>query len=274
MAGCADPLLHEDTSATKKLDNQAADFADSYNASISLTVAKPNQTAPGKVAGIVHDQPVIATSNEAEAVRLWTEAQNKYQKREFNAVLANLEALNKLGLDKVEYYGLKGGSQVGLGKYDDALTAYSVVVQKAPSAMAYTDRAFAWNCAGKYEKGRADCLKAIELDPSYGRAYQNLAWCDNATKKYKNALENINRALSLNHKDASVYNNRGWANKGLQQYDQAITDFSKAIALSPDYAIAHHGRALCYDKLGKSKEASEDRAVMKRLGYVEPSQEP
>jgi tetratricopeptide (TPR) repeat protein len=219
----------------------------------------------------VDSRSKIVSPTRTEIDLLWKRAQSEYYAANYANALIDLDKLTSFEPNHVEYLTLKGGTETCLGKYHEAVTDYSKVVDATPSAAAYTDRAFAWNCLGEYNKGLADCDKAINIDEKYGRAYQTRGWCFNGLKKFQSALESINKAIALNYRDAAVYNNRGWAYKDLGRYEEAIADFTTALSKNKDYAQAFYGRALTYDKLRKVELASKDRAAMKRLGFAEPS---
>lgn len=57
---------------------------------------------------------------------------------------------------------------------------------------------------------------------------------------------------------AVVHNLRGeaWADSG--NCPKAVLDFSEAIRLRPDYAHAFYFRSICYQKMGKDKQARRD----------------
>lgn len=220
--------------------------------------------------------PPSAVSNmsQTEADALWKNAKEQYYARNFAPALADLQKLTSAFPSNAEYLSIKGGSEVSTAKYDDAIRDYTKVIQLAPTAGGYADRAFAYNCKAQYVEGLADCNKAIELDPKYARAYQTRGWCYNGMKNYQLALESINKAIDLKLQTADVYNNRGWAYKDLGKFEQAIADYNLAISKDKNYAIPYYGRALAYEKLGKKDLAAKDRAMMKKLNFIEPTATP
>lgn len=218
--------------------------------------------------------PAISNISKDEEEALWKKAKEEYYARNFAPALIDLQALTNANPSNAEYLSIKGGTEVSLGKFDDALEDYTKVIELAPTAGGYTDRAFAYNCKGQYAEGLADCEKAIALDPKYARAYQTRGWCYNGLKDYKLALASINKAIDLKLVGADVYNNRGCAYKDLGKYNEAIADYTLAISKDKNYATPYYGRALTYDKLGKKDLAAKDRTMMKKLNFVEPKATP
>jgi tetratricopeptide (TPR) repeat protein len=79
-------------------------------------------------------------------------------------------------------------------------------------AIAYANRAAAYNSKKQYDRAIADCTRAIELDPKYAAGY-------------------VNRG-------------NGYARK--KQYDRAIADFSQAIKLNPELWQYYYNRGKVY----------------------------
>jgi tetratricopeptide (TPR) repeat protein len=112
-------------------------------------------------------------------------------------------------------------------------------------AVAYFNRANAYDDSGDHDSAIADYSAAIKLQPEY----------------------------------IDCYFNRGIAYENKKDYDNAIADYTRVIALAPDYAKAYYGRARVYEDKGDfaqalagyeeaSRLAPNNAAVKKRIAEV------
>jgi Tfp pilus assembly protein PilF len=69
----------------------------------------------------------------------------------------------------------------------------------------------------------------------------------------------------LNAKDKESYLRRGLLYQRQKEYRKAVRDFSKIINLDPTYRDAYFWRAACYELLGDSKKANEDKEMVRKL---------
>jgi Tfp pilus assembly protein PilF len=105
------------------------------------------------------------------------------------------------------------------GRIDEAIELYRQSIELHPTPEAHTFLGWAYSFRGDYEQAIAECLRAIELDPSYGNPYN----------------------------DIGVYLME------LRRFDEAETWFEKAIA-SPRYTTrhyAHYNLGRLYERRGK-----------------------
>ena len=109
--------------------------------------------------------------------------------------------------------------------------------------------------------------RAIELDPTYGRAYGALAYT--LALDYRHGwtdtpLENLDRALTLAEKgiefDASIpqtYWSLGYVYLRRNEYDKALKATEDSIRVAPNYADGYGLLALISNALGKANKALE-----------------
>ncbi|MGB5217317.1 MAG: tetratricopeptide repeat protein [Smithella sp.] len=126
------------------------------------------------------------------------------------------------------------GTARKLKKYDDAIVAYSKIIELEPSALAYTNRGISYGMLGNYDQEINDYNKAIEIYPS-----------------------------------AIAYNNRGFAYAMLGNNNHAIKDYDKAIELNPQLAVAYMNRAAMYQKIKKYEQSMADLKMAAKLGDKE-----
>lgn len=88
-------------------------------------------------------------------------------------------------------------------------------------AVAYFNRANAFDDNGDHDGAIADYTQSIKLNPDYAQSY-------------------FNRGLSYVDK---------------QDYDSALADFAQAIKLKPDFAKAYYGQGRAYEAKGDLQQA-------------------
>jgi Zn-dependent protease len=133
------------------------------------------------------------------------------------------------------YEIFRGSISESLGKYDDAIDAFSkVIVEKPDNFVLYQLRGGAYFKSGQYQKAVDDFSKSIELSATYVPYF--------------------------------LYLDRGKAYLRLAQYQKAIDDCSQALKLNPKCANAFFYRAQAYEKLNKKELAEKDFDKAKELG--------
>lgn len=135
------------------------------------------------------------------------------------------------GKDNADVHFWQGRVFSGLGKTDEAVSAYSKAVNRDNSyAQAYRFRAAAFKDMEDYPAALEDFSKLIELQPeaSYynrrGLVYEEMG-------QFRQAAEDYSRAIELNPKWAIPYNNRGFAKMHLKDWNGAKEDLETAIKL-------------------------------------------
>jgi tetratricopeptide (TPR) repeat protein len=155
--------------------------------------------------------------------------------------------------------------------WKDGLTLWNDVVNKSPSALAYSNRGFAYATQHEYERAIADYHRAVELNPGYAPIYNNLGNAYSALGDAALALDNYNHAIAIDNRYAQAFGNRGIAYKMTGDLNRAIDDFSQAIRLAPRYAQAYGnlGSAYCYRGDLDKAETAYNRAISLNPEYAE-----
>lgn len=125
------------------------------------------------------------------------------------------------------------------------------------------------------DQARQMYRKAIELDPSYGRAYGALAfilasdfrtgWSDSPLWILDRALELAKKAVDLDDSTPQTYWSLGFVYLMRKEYENAERAVAQAINIAPNYADGHALLALINMYLGKPKQAIEHNAMGMRL---------
>jgi adenylate cyclase len=123
--------------------------------------------------------------------------------------------------------------------------------------------------------------RAIELDPSYGRAYSQLAmsyeleWArdySGSNAKLDEALRLAKRAITLNENDSSAFVVLGRINMLQRSYDQAQLYFEKAAAINPNRPSPIVFLGELYGYLGRPDEGIACFDQARRIDrFFEPS---
>jgi tetratricopeptide (TPR) repeat protein len=134
------------------------------------------------------------------------------------------------------------------GVWHDGFTLWNDVIKTDPSAVAYTNRGFAYASEHNYTRAVGDYNQAIDLNPAYAPIYNNRGNAYSALGDNALAIKDYNQAIAIDPRYAQAFGNRGIAYKTLGDFDRAVEDFSQAIRLAPMYAIAYNnlGAAYCF----------------------------
>lgn len=86
-------------------------------------------------------------------------------------------------------------------KFQSAIEAYGKAIEIAPTAILYSNRAFAHIKLENYGLAIEDATRAIELDPSYVKAYYRRGSAHLALRKFKESLGDFKEAVKIAPKD-------------------------------------------------------------------------
>ncbi|MDD5544273.1 MAG: tetratricopeptide repeat protein [Acidobacteriia bacterium] len=85
--------------------------------------------------------------------------------------------------------------------------------------------------------------------------------------KYAEAVERYRKALEIDPKYADVWHAVINAYSAMNELDQGIEAAKQLIAIAPDDILAHSSLSMLYMKKGMKKEAEDEGAVAKVLGF-------
>ena len=117
------------------------------------------------------------------------------------------------------------------------------------------------------EQAREIYRKAIELDPTYGRAYGSMAyslsfgylrgWSDTPIETLDRALTLAEQAVALNDSVPQTYWALGYVFLVRKEFDKAKRAVTQAINIAPNYADGYGLLSLISNNLGESEKAIE-----------------
>ncbi len=132
-------------------------------------------------------------------------------------------------------------------------------------AVAYNNRAIAYQAVGQYDRSIQDSDQAIRLDPNYARAVYNRGFTNEKQGQDDRALADYSQAIRLDPDFGSAFNNRGSVFYRRGQYDRALQDYDRAIELDIGNANIYYNRSLAKRELGDSAGATEDYNTAVRM---------
>ena len=128
----------------------------------------------------------------------------------------------------------RGNGYLDLGKYQDAITDYSQIIQ-------------------------------LSLETEIFSVYNNRGICYRAIGEFNLAMDDFDEAIRINNSYRDAYNNRGMVLADLGKHKEAISDYNVAIKLDKTYWYAYNNRAMSYWELGDIEKAKEDYEIVSEL---------
>jgi serine/threonine protein kinase/Flp pilus assembly protein TadD len=151
------------------------------------------------------------------------------------AELAQAVKLEPQGLWPNFYKGLCAYRQ---GKYDDAVTAFSVCIGAAPEAACFFNRAQAYVALKRQKLALQDYDKALALDSTLTAAVLNRGMLHYDDHRYAAARTDLLRALELKANPAVVHFDMALVDLGLSNPAAARENLRRALGYNPDYPEA------------------------------------
>lgn len=108
---------------------------------------------------------------------------------------------------------------------------------------------------GSYKRAVAFYRKAVEIDPTYGKAHINLAFKYAERGEVEEAVRELRIALRIHPDYADLHYNLGLWHLDGNQLAEAEKEFSKALELNTDYLVARNSLAYTLYRLGEYDEA-------------------
>jgi tetratricopeptide (TPR) repeat protein len=115
--------------------------------------------------------------------------------------------------------------------------------QESPAnlAVAYSNRAAAYDAKGQHDQAIADAAKAIALHPGYADAYNERAWAYHGKGQDALGLPDAEQAVALAPTDAFSLETRAEIHERLGDRAGAIADYRAALTLAPGLEPARDG---------------------------------
>jgi len=176
------------------------------------------------------------------------------------------------------YWGKLGDKYKEQGNLKEAINAFTKYINTKPNyiAVAYFERAEAYEDNGENKKALADYSKAIELDASKGLYYYSRAYLHSEMGNDEAALADYTKAIKICSESgdkewlSSSYFGRGYLYCRLKNFDKAIGDLTKAIQLKKQWH-SFRARGDVYFQIKEYESALADFDIAIELSIADPN---
>src|SRR6266446_3328897 len=126
------------------------------------------------------------------------------------------------------------------GELDKAVELYKKSIESFPTAEAYTFLGWTYSFMGRIDDAIAECLKAIEVDPTFGNPYNDIGSYLMMKGQVDEAIPWLERALKAPRYESYCYPhmNLGRAYEAKRDWLRAKEEYRKAIAENKEYTPA------------------------------------
>jgi len=77
------------------------------------------------------------------------------------------------------------------GELDPAIELYRRSIEVCPTAEAHTFLGWTYSFQGRLDEARAECLKAIEVDPHFGNPYNDIGFPGSSERNWPSATSRV-----------------------------------------------------------------------------------
>jgi Tfp pilus assembly protein PilF len=136
----------------------------------------------------------------------------------------------------------EGSSRLLRGELDEAIALFTLSLEAAPTAEAYTFRGWAYSFQGRLDDAIQECRKAIATDPDFGNPYNDIGCYLVEQGNGEEAIPWFERAKAATRYDPRhfPYLNLGRLRAARGEVAEALAEFEGALAENPDDPIARH----------------------------------
>src|SRR5437867_7023484 len=127
------------------------------------------------------------------------------------------------------------------GDLDAAIETYRRSIATCPTAEAHTFLGWAMSFQGRLEEARAECLKAIEVDPDFGNPYNDIGVYLMQQNKLEEAIPWLERAKQARRYQPRQFPFMNLGRIYLRQgrWPEALRELEAAVRIAPDDTGAH-----------------------------------
>ncbi|MCW0234824.1 MAG: tetratricopeptide repeat protein [Ferrovibrio sp.] len=161
-------------------------------------------------------------------------------------------------------------------KWPDSAREYTAALARIPRLeqrhwTILFGRGVAYERSKQFDKGEADMLKALELQPDQPLVlnYLGYSWID-MHRNIERATRMIERAVQLRPNDGAIVDSLGWALYRLARYDEAVVQLERAVELKGGDPVITDHLGDAYWRVGRQEEA---KFQWRRALGLKPEQE-
>lgn len=134
----------------------------------------------------------------------------------------------------------EGCRRLAAGDIEAAIALYTRSIELHPTAEGYTFRGWAMSFQGKLDEAIAECIRAIELDPTFGNPYNDIGCYLMQQGQLDEAIVWLQRAKQAPRYESPQfpYLNLGRIYINKEMYAAALKEFQQALRLHPGDPVA------------------------------------
>jgi tetratricopeptide (TPR) repeat protein len=139
-----------------------------------------------------------------------------------------------------------------LGKFEEGKTEAEKAIELNPrDSEAYY---LLWTVTGA-DPDNKNIEKALELDPNLSIAHSDLGYIYYTKGKYEESTEHLRRAIEINPDLIQAHTNLGLTLAAQKKFGEAEEKYRRAIEINSDYLLAHYNLGVALGSHGKFDEA-------------------
>jgi tetratricopeptide (TPR) repeat protein len=208
-------------------------------------------------------------ANPAHAKAWYNLALVQYDLDNFAKSEHALEKLMEIDSTDKAAFELYGLTQYQQGRFDRAVTAYTIALEAGTSEVILTNRALAYAKTGRPKEALRDFDEALRLNPGDFNACLGKGIALMELGQHQLAISWFDQALSLRADDALAFSNRAVAYFQTGEKDRAMEDFTRALSKSKQSSI-FLSRARCLFADGQFDNAYYDAKEAMLLAPKDP----
>jgi predicted CXXCH cytochrome family protein len=152
------------------------------------------------------------------------------------------------------------------GQLDAAAGAYAKSLKLFPNNVAIGMLlAEVYTAQGEWGKAMSEYEKVLSIQPGHLEALISSAEAARHLESRGAELMFLKEAIEVKPDRADLHFRVGKVYQERDQLQEAVAEFSKAVRIDPDYAPAHRRLAEVYESMGMSRDAEEEREILKGL---------
>jgi tetratricopeptide (TPR) repeat protein len=156
-----------------------------------------------------------------------------------------------------ETYIVRGIALAENNQLAEAIDSFNQAERIRPSALAYNNRALAYQRQGKLDLALADLQKAVTLS-AIPPHQLNLANLQLQLGQNQEAVQGMTQLVTATPNFFPAYVTRGIGYYNLGQFEPALRDFVTALRNQPDQPDAFYYAGLALNRLNRKKEAAQN----------------
>lgn len=181
----------------------------------------------------------------------------KHQMGRRQEALSDIRRALTLEPDYTDALLFQGDILLAEKEYNQALLAYTQVLDQYKSARAYLKRGHVYRLLQEYGEALDDLGNALRLDPTLAEAWRERGLAQSGVGQFPQAFEDLNRAIRLAPMDAESYYVRADLFNRLNQDEEALKDYQKAISIRPKDGVAYYKQGRLFLQQGNHLQALE-----------------